>query len=1575
MANESNYLSKPYVYDSRGLVARYAPDQAPEYTYLQLMNLYERQENSLSSRYGVAIINRSAAGQGVSNYFFASPVTSLSRLTFAGSAFRYAGLANGTLWRRGGSDGSGGSLASPLAQGPYSQLATPTFLPAPSGSPFQSLVASCYASAQAYLFIADEAVSLRDSGTGNPSAWGIDPPALTVNAVPYSPLLTLIDDFSASNTYSSSGFDGSAPWSYSSITTITASSSLLVTDFPEFLGVGGQSFSAGTGTQTATGTTPGGFGGGIANLFFPAAAITSGETVTLSVVMTGQSVYTGTAVGTVSALFQYSPDGGSTWIDLNQFYEDDSSLSQAFGPTSVTLAIPSLTNLNQLQVRIDVTGDFLSGAGSIQMTGAVTSCVAAIVNPGVFGDVCDGILSVLESGGGGGGGSVPGQSSATVYAAQYATNLTFNSSQYEFNSNLLRTKGGVEGGVLTDYVTATGFGFSIPPSATVTGVTATLVWSGQQAGTGTLTNAALFHSGGTIGVVKSSGVSNAASLSPTPLGSATDLWGTAGALTPALVNSASFGFGVQITTAVVGGTDRSFLYTWQITVSYTTPGGGGGSQTVTALPIVSIASSNLVGGLYQSLTVIVAGVLPGSLNVAIYGSSNNLVDGFYPGTGVSSTALTVPFLSPVYLSATGGTLYCYASGSPSDCILTNQYSAPYPAQMSAWGFYQQVPLSQQSFPIGCFTGKVDTNSTATVEVVADFNLSQQNQVNDSDLVVLTLRVGAPANIASIQLAFDVNDSAYTSSYYYANIAPAFYQGNVAGEESAYQTTQNQILGDALGLLTEQPVSSTTAQLQPSNFSTGSGSWVAVLIPRGNFLPVGSAGQSGLDWTNITGWRVEIQTTAAAVTGDGSSTVACNGLYLQWGYGPSSFAGVGYDYRYTYFNIATFTESSPSPSQEFSQQWGYLSSLSAPFFLRQAVQLTGQYSADPQVTHLRIYRRGGTYASNWLLIDQVQNLTAQGQFVYKDVVPDASLAQAQPLALDNDPPVTSTLTTPINTTLAAATTCPGNTIYSTFAPQLVQVVALQTVFVPNQLVLVGNASNLELVTVVTGGTGQFTATLRLQHNAGEPVQVNSLPRVPCNLCAISNSGGVQVVWLAGDPNNPNYLYYSKPTLPENFGPQNRIPVSAADDPIMAVVNWRGTIVCATLKTWYVIVGGSSPYAQPTGAAHGLVAQEAWTLVDGAIWFRAADGLRVFSGADGEYATLPVEWLYQGNPALLPPQVSASNSSQDVMAYFNNTVYTSYISTTGTRYRLDWHTQYKRFRMDDLAATAMLWERDTNQLLLGIPVPGSASNSAWCVAADQQYSQDYDDGGWVRGRFNVWEIAQVAVQLTIQTPYRDLGKPHHPKQWNVLEGDYYTAGQQLQTTLLFNTEPPLSLPLPACSTVVREKVQFQIPAAAGGAGVPLPAEGVQAYSMSILHQMSVTVAPVLYQEDVYALLLADYRTSFDTYWQGFGGDLMGILPKECYFDYTSAALLTVQLFCDGDNAYPYYLDGTGGTYQTLQPLGYRSTVRVQFPARKGRLWRMVVTSPQPFQLWAPLRPSVKPSLEEGSGWEHPTFPVYQ
>lgn len=855
----------------------------------------------------------------------------------------------------------------------------------------------------------------------------------------------------------------------------------------------------------------------------------------------------------------------------------------------------------------------------------------------------------------------------------------------------------------------------------------------------------------------------------------------------------------------------------------------------------------------------------------------------------------------------------------------------------------------------------------------------------ADLFVIAMRVDAPQNVQEIRVQFDVASSNFTSSYYTKSLIPVSYQGYLSNpnllnalvavnnQQFQQSVVANRPAGAGLGtklrtLDTGSPelASEIAAQadtgggggdistvgISPSQLSTGAGAWSVIYLQKGDFLPVGSAGQPGVDWSNITGWRLQISTT------DGGATdVVVNALYLQGGgvtaspvvpaSGPSSYGGVGYDFRYTYYSQDTGTPSNPSREQRFpiiSTNPGGVSSL---LVLRQAIHLAGDYSTDPQVTHVRVWVRGGLYGQNWYYADQFANNSSGGQFSYKYSLPDSVLAGGDVLNLENDVPVTSTLQVQILTTLASAISpSPANTN----TPTLVTVTTSDTsqVFVAHQVVFIGNPQNLEETVVVVGGTGTFTCYIQLAHSYLEPVQSFSRPAVACYLAAQAYGQ----TWLAGDPYNPGELYYLPKGFPENCPPQNHIPVGTPSDPIVLVTATRGVLFVSTLSTWYQIFPGSPPYAQPTGSKHGAVASFGWAVEENQIGYQASDGIRAFRGTDGAYRSLLIEWLYRDNPLTPVERVDLTKLSQVLAAYQNTATTFVYPGKDGNPHALAFDHQFQRWRNFDIPMTAIRLEEDTNTLVYAKPL-----GSGWVVSKDAL--QDYDDGGWGVGG----QLVRTPVSFTVQTFYDDQKAPNNPKQYNQLAVDADPANQTLSLRLLFDDNDgkitPV-VPTPATFTGARrDKHQFQI----GAEG-----EGVQAYRCSLEITGAVTSAPEIYQADIHAAILPEYRAGYDSYWQKFSIDEFKAI-KQGYFDYTtkSSAALTVSLYADGDLAAPYYTFTLSANLTRLA-----SPVRVRFGnhlgkgARMMRTFRMIITSADPgqgFQLWSPVSVDLKAAGVKG------------
>ena len=95
------------------------------------------------------------------------------------------------------------------------------------------------------------------------------------------------------------------------------------------------------------------------------------------------------------------------------------------------------------------------------------------------------------------------------------------------------------------------------------------------------------------------------------------------------------------------------------------------TNTSISVPIVSVTSSNLAGGIYTQLTVntqIAHGLSAGSM-ISIYSSSSDLVDGFYTVIAApTTTSFTIPYISADQIGSTGGLVHGGAA-APAFCVL------------------------------------------------------------------------------------------------------------------------------------------------------------------------------------------------------------------------------------------------------------------------------------------------------------------------------------------------------------------------------------------------------------------------------------------------------------------------------------------------------------------------------------------------------------------------------------------------------------------------------------------------------------------------------------------------------------------------------------------------------------------------------------------------------------------------------------------------------------------------------------------------------------------------------------------
>jgi len=802
-------------------------------------------------------------------------------------------------------------------------------------------------------------------------------------------------------------------------------------------------------------------------------------------------------------------------------------------------------------------------------------------------------------------------------------------------------------------------------------------------------------------------------------------------------------------------------------------------------------------------------------------------------------------------------------------------------------------------------------------------------LNQEDYIGLYLFVSDPSQVLSITLKFDCGDGTFNSDYFYKVIAQGPLQQVLASAETGGSTAAtpttlatDAVLDESLGLYNNS--AGGIAQLK-----TGLNNWSPMLLQLSDFAGAGRADFNDpvFNWGAVNGYQLSI-----VMNDNTAATVELASLVLFGGYGPDTFAGVAYDYMVTFYNNVDGTESNPSME---------MSNINPPnqtnwvYPRRQPVLLTLTYpTVDPQTTSLRIYRRGGTLGDNYRRVDEVL-LTGSPQ-TYLDVMTDADIEQSDFVSFTNDVPVTSTLQTPVNTTLLQA-------IPTTNSVVRVYPVSMANISVAQQVSLgtIGAiANNFETVVVLSlvyapGASvpNSFMAFVQNSHLLGEQVSATAKYGQPVTI--IAQAFGQ--FWFAGDPNNPNYLYFSASNNPQYVSSAAYVQVSTSDDPITVVVGKKGNLYVSTVKAgWFSVAPGSnenaSPTVYPTACKHGCVAPLGWVDTEEGILYQANDGIRFFEGGASAYLTQALEFIFQQVGSSPIVEADLTKLSQTRGAYWNNMVFFSYVGVDGKRHRVILHTVYKRWRNDDIDAQSLLLEADTNNLLFG--------SSDGLVHLDRQI-QAYDEGN------NAGVLVQNPISMNLQTPYTDFGMPAVTKSFQELTLDIDTAGQTLLVYLWFE-DGEVSQLIGTVNTSERQKVNYVL-----NNGL-----GYEYYKVSIQIAGNVTQFSYTYQIGLRALALAKTRKVMDTFWLRLGTD-ESKFAKDIYIEYTASQPINFEVFYDDSST-------AGFTFTLPVTSPSRQAQRVRLPAVSFRMIRIVGISEGDFQIWTNSKINYKPQ-KVGSGYQ--------
>jgi hypothetical protein len=995
-------------------------------------------------------------------------------------------------------------------------------------------------------------------------------------------------------------------------------------------------------------------------------------------------------------------------------------------------------------------------------------------------------------------------------------------------------------------------------------------------------------------------------------------------------------FDAPIFGLTLGSCTGTFLtrFTMVIGSAVTTPG----IQTVNvATPVASISRTaglatattlsphNLVSGMRVSVTQINGlGTSDSTLNAAsviitVTGPSSFT----YPSAGANSSPTNEYSINPVLSLAVGQLV------TTNDATQETVYISAVQANSFTANF-ANTHLAGFGISDGYINITVIANTLGFMSAPLTANLVTVGDVTfqPNDYIALDVYIANPSGVNEIKLWFDVSDGTFTQDYYFKSITPPGYQPAVAGTIATGAAQTNTVFGRAAGLVDVRQLGvdnpdllpgdyENLVQLRPSVTNPGAGAWSRIIVRLGEFNAVGAAGNVNNTFANVVAFKISIQTAPNA-----GSVVGFDNLVLVGGSGLDSFAGDPYDYEYTWYNINTGLETAPSIVM---QDANFLAVQRAP------IAVTMQVPTDPQYTHFRLYRRGGSLTQDWYMVDQIPiNFTQP----YEDIIDDATIENNDTIVgdgiIDNDCPIISVLESPVNQTISV--------ISDSGQPNQLQTITVPSAvnIFPNQTITIGNPSNSEQAQVISVNSflNQFTVYLQNAHVAGEPVSATTKPQTTMNLMAIA----FDQAFLAGDPANPHVLYYSKTYNPEVFPQENFIEVGTPDSPIMALVVLRGLLYVFTTKTVFQIYGGggSTPIPVPTGCMHGLVANFAWAASENVVFYMSYDGVYAFQGSGSAYMTLDTEWVWTGKNLGPVPAIDTTQKNSIFMAYANHEVFVSYVDQSGIRRRMVWSDQYTRWRPDLTTPqiTSEFFEQDTGQLVVG--------GADGMVYLDR--INDYDSGGFMGGV----EIKN-AIAFALQTAQMDMGAAKAFKNFNELTIDANLNGNTVNVSLVFDNGATV-IPVGTISGTGRQQYQININ----------NGEGQQSLNVGLLLTGSTT--SVIYFNEIHVrfVVLAEFRRSYDSYWLRQGVENWKIW-KQGWFEYDAAdpGGIVMNVYIEGNLTTPAY------SFTLPQSTG-RTTKRVRFPAKKAKLWRIVGTSASDFQMWMPESLIESKIQSAGSGY---------
>lgn len=603
--------------------------------------------------------------------------------------------------------------------------------------------------------------------------------------------------------------------------------------------------------------------------------------------------------------------------------------------------------------------------------------------------------------------------------------------------------------------------------------------------------------------------------------------------------------------------------------------------------------------------------------------------------------------------------------------------------------YETLTVSASSFDLGAFSSSKASGF-------------QRDGYDSDDYIELQLEIENVQSITDIRLQVDIDDGSYVS-FYEKSIAPSQITSAVILSETTTEAlidrspyVDSQIYGpyDSPDSITS---SAAPVELQPAYTTLNQ----ILRIKKSDFLKVNEAGkknQDTLNWKTVTDIRLIVKSSATGYD------VIVHYMKLVGGYGPNSEISVNaqpYDYRYVHRNTTTGNVGNPSATMV---EKNFVRSNREPI----TVTVHGVDDANISGSNsIAIYRRGGVltdglyrlvgYATNPGETAGVPNSTT-----FTDSFSDNDIAGAEILEFDNDPPVTSALSSPFR---AALTSGPYSAGWRTVTITGATTADITAGTVMQLMRNTDSEFNETVVVQAVIASNQVRVYLQYDHADGDELNCSAAVGKACR--GVVESG--DCLYVYGDENNPHVLYKSKRGRPESFpviasdGTSNQAVVGSPGDPIMAATEFGGEVVTLNLQSIYAIKvwGGilQEPIKMP--AQRGLFSKHAWCKADNAIYYLSYDGVYAWSGGQSVKLSQDIDWVFKRRTINGIPPIDLTTKRNDIsMSFHNNYLYLVCWDTDGNlvRWRFDTVAQtWVRESFASASANYMLSELDTGRLI--------------------------------------------------------------------------------------------------------------------------------------------------------------------------------------------------------------------------------------------------------------------------------------